>query len=64
MIEEWRLIDSWLESKGTTLWADWDISDPGQRAKAAAWFREQMDMFLMYQAMVSSIRQAERFDVV
>lgn len=40
-----RSVEEWLESKGVTLWADWDISDPGQRAKAAAWFDQQFEDF-------------------
>jgi len=34
-------IEKWLMSKGTTLWADWDISQPDRRRKAAEWFAAQ-----------------------
>ena len=36
------MVERWLESKGVTLWADWNITDPVQRRKAADWFEAQM----------------------
>lgn len=33
-----RVIDRWLESKGVTLWADWEIIHPERRRLAAQWF--------------------------
>ena len=30
-----EVIDAWLQSKHTTLWLDWDITDPKQRGAAA-----------------------------
>lgn len=32
----------YLESKHTTLWADWDITRPNRRQLAAAWLSEQV----------------------
>lgn len=40
MIEE---IEEWLAAKNVDLWANWRVSDPEQRAKAAAWFQQQME---------------------
>lgn len=36
-------VKDWLRSKGTTLWADWDISREDRLDQAAHWFVEQMD---------------------
>lgn len=36
-------VKDWLRSKGTTLWADWDISREDRLDQAARWFVEQMD---------------------
>ena len=59
------LVEEWLESKGITLWADYDISDPARRRVAADWFSQQMAQYLAYcarqakdnQAPVGSIRE-------
>lgn len=42
------LVEEWLESKGVTLWADWNISDPVRRQVAADWFSQQMAQYLAF----------------
>ena len=42
-------IHKWLDSKGTTLWANWIVTDPEQRAEAAWWFANQMDHYQRWQ---------------
>lgn len=38
-------IIGWLETKQTTLWADWIITDPDGLENAAEWFGRQMQEF-------------------
>lgn len=38
-------IIAWLETKQTTLWADWIITDPDGLENAAEWFGRQMQEF-------------------
>lgn len=35
-------IKAWLLSKGVTLWASWDLSQPERLHEAAVWFKTQM----------------------
>lgn len=35
-------IKAWLLSKGVTLWADWDLTQPERLQAAAEWFHSQM----------------------
>ncbi len=35
-------IKTWLLSKGVTLWASWDLSQPERLQEAAEWFKAQM----------------------
>ena len=39
------LIEQWLDTKPSTLWADWDIEDDEQRRMAAEWLDRQLDQF-------------------
>lgn len=34
--------ENWLASLGTTLWANWDVTDPERRRLAAEWFEDQL----------------------
>lgn len=36
-------IKAWLLSKGVTLWASWDLSQPERLQEAAEWFKTQMN---------------------
>jgi hypothetical protein len=36
-------IKVWLLSKGVTLWASWDLSQPERLQEAAEWFKAQSD---------------------
>jgi hypothetical protein len=45
-----RRIERWLLSKHATLWADWDITDPKRRRKAAEWFLKEMESFREYES--------------
>lgn len=36
-------IKEWLLSKGVTLWASWDLSQPERLHEAAMWFKAQSD---------------------
>lgn len=38
-------IEEWLGTKGVTLWADWDITDPVQCRLAAEWLATQMEEY-------------------
>jgi hypothetical protein len=47
-VEDVALADAWLASLGVTLWADWDVTDPNRRRKAAEWFVEQYDQLVAF----------------
>ena len=49
MVTDVQEIGKWLDTKGVTLWGDWDITDPKQRAEAAWWFANQMDDYQQWQ---------------
>lgn len=36
-----EIIEAWLQSKGTTLWQSWDVTDAKERREAAEWFAAQ-----------------------
>lgn len=40
--------ENWLAQLGTTLWADWDVTDGEQRRKAAEWFEKQIGIYEDY----------------
>jgi hypothetical protein len=39
----YQQIFEWLSAKQTTLWMDWDITDPEQRIRAAWWLYETIN---------------------
>ena len=41
--------DRFLASKGITFWADWTITDPIQRRKAAEWFVKTLAEFKQWE---------------
>ena len=49
MVTDVEEIRNWLDSKGTTLWANWIVTDPEQRAEAAWWFANQMGDYQQWQ---------------
>ena len=53
-----EVIDSWLQSLHTTLWLDWDITDPRQRKQAAEFVNTMMDDIMRYATKVKGEARA------
>ena len=54
---EWeaQMIDQWLQSKGCSLWLNWDITDKNERAEAVAYVQRLFNEFGDYVTEVTSL---------
>ena len=55
------MIEEWLKSKGTTLWADWDISADDRRALAAKWFGKEISDYFAFVGQQAKLHRTEQF---
>ena len=56
-------IKEWLLSKGVTLWASWDLSQPERLHEAAVWFKAQTQELEQFRAGEAAV-PSPSWDVV